>query len=479
MHPASRAITALAVVVAYVTAHLLLTAGLDLRERTRFGEAPARVAALADDVRGCLAGTPASCDGVRAAAAWFRDNGPPSGSRTLVSLAAGFAEDGSPNAAAHYLGELPGEVAADLAALDAEADRSTGRALWWVVASVPLVGAALWLRRRRRAAVADVVELVSRYAPPRPRWRRPVFLLLTGVGYVLLVGGFLGIVLSLRVGRLPWNAWVWVLLGAVVATASARLLLRHSRRRSARDAVRVLEADGRRPVLYLRAFSDDPASAAVDQVLAGVANPLPIVHSREEQLASVLRAFGPVIAVGRPGEALPFLGAARFYLPPDDWQSGVLRLMELSGLIVLRLGPGDGLWWEVEQARATQPPDKLVLLVPGDRDDLHHRLDGHLPTPARLDLLVPASADRWTAAVIAFDAGWGPHVAPVLPAGPKPGSPAHHVARALGSALESVGVRRRGLVVRVNTRMLAAMGKVLLVLPAAALVLRVLQLAAP
>ncbi|MBY8849487.1 hypothetical protein K7G98_13740 [Saccharothrix sp. MB29] len=79
-----------------------------------------------------------------------------------------------------------------------------------------------------------MVEL-GPHVPRRPRWRRPVSLVLTGVGYVLLVG-------------------------AVVAIALAALVLRHSRRRSARDAVRALEADGRRPALHLRAFVDDHTS---------------------------------------------------------------------------------------------------------------------------------------------------------------------------------------------------------------------------
>ncbi|MDU0287732.1 hypothetical protein [Saccharothrix longispora] len=92
---------------------------------------------------------------------------------------------------------------------------------------------------------------------------------------------------------------------------------------------------------------------------------------------------------------------------------------------------------------------------------------------------MPSSADRWTAAVVAFDADWAPHVSPVVPAGSPPGSPAHHVARALRAALESVGVRRLGPVARVDTGMLVAFGKVLLLLPVAVLVLRLIQPAEP
>ncbi len=138
--------------------------------------------------------------------------------------------------------------------------------------------------------------------------------------------------------------------------------------------------------------------------------------------------------------------------------------MELSQLIVLRLGLGEGLWWEVQQARATQPARKLVLLTPGGLPEVAERLDEHLPTPSRLN--EEAGGDLWTSAVVTFAPDWTPHVHPVGPVpraktprgalvrraarAMKAGlvstmmlSPAHHVARAMKAALASVGVRRR------------------------------------
>ncbi len=87
--------------------------------------------------------------------------------------------------------------------------------------------------------------------------------------------------------------------------------------------------------------------------------------------------------------------------------------MELSQLIVLRLGLGEGLWWEVQQARATQPARKLVLLAPGGLPKVMQRLDEHLPSlPMFAEV---AGDDPWTGAVLTFDPEWTPRVHPVGP----------------------------------------------------------------
>src|SRR4051794_2257316 len=54
-------------------------------------------------------------------------------------------------------------------------------------------------------------------------------------------------------------------------------------------------------VLYLRSFRTDTSSSA-KVLLSGLT-------SDEEQLADVLRPFGQLIAIGKPGEPLPLPGA--------------------------------------------------------------------------------------------------------------------------------------------------------------------------
>nr|WNW40447.1 transferase [Streptomyces sp. Li-HN-5-13] len=297
-------------------------------------------------------------------------------------------------------------------------------ALCWAVPAVLLLPPVLWLRRRRRAGAAELAALVDRFAPERAWWYRPVFLVLCGVGYVLLAGGLGGANAGRqKVGTMPLALSALLLVAGLVAMGAGVLLLRWARPRAARSAARALLADGRAPVLYLRSFADDATSARADD--SGMAVN---VHTREEEFAAALGAFGPMIAVGRPGEPLPLLGAARFYLPLDDWKPTVLQLMAASRLIVLRLGAGDGLWWEVGQAMATQPARKLVLLAEGDLAEVARRLDGYLPAPSRLVEAVGGA--RRASVVVTFGSDWAPRAYPVGP-GTGVGPPAGRVRRAV------------------------------------------------
>ncbi|MEU5208397.1 transferase [Streptomyces sp. NPDC020742] len=456
----ARLITAVAIVTAYVALHLAVTAGMDLRACERFRGAPARATAFTAALDRYADGVVSARAEIRAGDAWFEKNAPPGRSRSLVSAVARDAEQGRVPLARERVGGLAAEVERDQAGLDRKLGSSSATAWYWAAPPLVLLVPALWLRRRRRSGAAEIIGVVSRFVPRRPWWRRPVFLVASGVGYGLFAGGVFAASTAQRKGyEMPPMTFMLLLVGGLAALGAGVLILRWTRPRSARGAAQALLADGRAPVLYLRSFADDDLAAQVDDSAAYIS-----IHSREEQLTGALGAVGPVITVGRPGEPLPRLGAARFYLPLDDWQPTVLRLMELSQLIVLRLGLGEGLWWEVQQARATQPAGKLVLLAPGGLPEVAERLDAHLPTPSRLN--EAAGGDAWTSAVITFDGAWTPHVHPVGPVprdkaprdallrhvarSMKAGlvstmvlSPAHHLARAMKVALASVGVRRR------------------------------------
>lgn len=282
-------------------------------------------------------------------------------------------------------------------------DGSRAGALWSGAIALALLGPALWLRHRRRSGAAEVVGLVNRYGTRQPRWRRTVRAA-NAAGCVLAGAGTLAVAVARCGDLLPPEPSFRLLTGGVTAAGAGLAILRRTRPYATRGAAQALLRDGRRPVLYLRSF-DDEAAARVD---AGAETGL---RAREVQFAAALGAVGPVIAVGLPGETLPFLGAARFYLPLDDWQGTVRRLMDLSQLIVLRLGPGEGLRWEIGEARATQPPAKLILLAPRGLPELAGQLNESLPTPLLPREMV--AGGHWIGAVIAFDGHWNPRVFPV------------------------------------------------------------------
>jgi hypothetical protein len=154
-----------------------------------------------------------------------------------------------------------------------------------------------------------------------------------------------------------------VLLATVVGCAGA-LAYKSGAQHSARPANELLSRDPRPPVIYLRSFQDDPVAAQ------GIALPhqslgfLQFTNSEEQQLASVASEIGPFIAVGKPGEPLPQIGAARMYLKNAEWQPRVLQLMQSARLVLLRAGRTEGLWWEVATAVKTVKPERLVFLLP-------------------------------------------------------------------------------------------------------------------
>jgi hypothetical protein len=108
-------------------------------------------------------------------------------------------------------------------------------------------------------------------------------------------------------------------------------------------------------VLYLRSFRTDVSSSA-KVLVSGLT-------TEEEQLADVLRPFGQLIAIGKPGEPLPLPGAARMYASDAEWKGIVLDRMQSSSLVVIRASTRRGLLWEVEQAIHLLPPQNVIFFI--------------------------------------------------------------------------------------------------------------------
>jgi hypothetical protein len=81
----------------------------------------------------------------------------------------------------------------------------------------------------------------------------------------------------------------------------------------------------------------------------------------------MLARIGPLIAIGRPNETIPRLGAARLYVAHDDWQATVTEHMSRSALVIIAAGKTEGLQWEVVESVRVVSPDRLIVAVPSDR----------------------------------------------------------------------------------------------------------------
>lgn len=200
----------------------------------------------------------------------------------------------------------------------------------------------------------------------------------------------------------------------------------------------LLRHDHRPPIIYLRSFDDDLLRLAPPtRFERTVISRLQQWNSQtgessefEAGLLEGLRPLGPVIAAARPayhssvyadlnrryGEPiertdrlhntylewrqdgkmkasrpvpLAPLGARRAYLPLGRWQAAVREWLEKSSLVVIVIGGGEGLAWELHEVVRQRLLDRCIVVVPP-----HWRAVFAVPPPPGPPE-VRAQYDRW------------------------------------------------------------------------------------
>jgi hypothetical protein len=155
-----------------------------------------------------------------------------------------------------------------------------------------------------------------------------------------------------------------VLLGpfglGLVAHFIAAPMLSRGRRILQPTAAEVRTADLRRPVIFLRSFRDDDA-----EIIAHVDEDGKVATGRlEEALAPPFSPYGPLVAIGKPGEPLPRFGAARAYFGDADWKAAIARWMDEAVLLLVIPGLTKGLGWELERIAARGHGRKMLVVMP-------------------------------------------------------------------------------------------------------------------
>src|SRR6516164_4913805 len=191
---------------------------------------------------------------------------------------------------------------------------------------------------------------------PAPRsgttWKR------AGVA-LMVVGSVSGVVLS---GSPGWPIlgeskllFAILTLPTILLFAGAFLSWR-GRQYAAQASAESIITDAKPHLLYLRPFRSDYTTRR--EVFRRE-----FETTEEEQLADVLRPFGELVAIGRPGESLPTPGAARIYTTDAEWRDVVKRQMQTARLAVIMAAVGENVLWELTQAVGTLEPQKLLILV--------------------------------------------------------------------------------------------------------------------
>lgn len=117
--------------------------------------------------------------------------------------------------------------------------------------------------------------------------------------------------------------------------------------------------------LFLRSFNDDAMRIRGPNPNVGKLGVFEGLTVRfEELLAFLVAEKSPLVAIGRPGEPLPELGAVRTYVSDDDWQSAVQETAKRVDSIVLVAGVSDGLKWELTHLREWGFAQKATVLLP-------------------------------------------------------------------------------------------------------------------
>ena len=116
-----------------------------------------------------------------------------------------------------------------------------------------------------------------------------------------------------------------------------------------------LVKDPRDPVLYLRSFYDD-YNDGYEESLEQLK-----WKTDEEVLTEILNMVGPTVALRGPNQPANISGAIRVNFTDEKWRAGVRHLMSISQLVVVQADISAGLLWELEAARKTVKPKRLLI----------------------------------------------------------------------------------------------------------------------
>ena len=104
----------------------------------------------------------------------------------------------------------------------------------------------------------------------------------------------------------------------------------------------------------------------------------------EQQVAGMLEAFGPLIAVGKPGEV-----ACRRSAPPAptsptaEWQPAVLRWIDEAVFIAMVAGATEWIRWELGRILEMGRVRHLLILVPPTPGKLNRAMGNGVPVAVR------------------------------------------------------------------------------------------------
>jgi hypothetical protein len=191
------------------------------------------------------------------------------------------------------------------------------------------------------------------------------------------------------------------------------------RRIASVSAEQLLLQDKRAPVLFIRSFEDEEKSYSLSTFYnliktvfvdlkflkryfqAGASFWGPVLQL---QFNGLFSKIGPFIAIGRPGEKIPAMGAARLYVSDNDWKNVISDFLSRARLIVVLPGTTPGLRWEINEMKRAIAPQKILFILPekeGDYASFCSWVNKELPV--KMPEVIPGGR------FIALDDQWKPY----------------------------------------------------------------------
>lgn len=182
----------------------------------------------------------------------------------------------------------------------------------------------------------------------------------------------------------------------------------------------LLKSDTRSPVVFVRSFHDEANEYSVGGYFQAIwtqmkmqsAGSLPMSSpwgpTLQWQLAALFKEVGPYVAIGKPGEKLTALGAARMYVSDEEWKAVISDLFHKARLIVLQTGSTPGLNWELNEIRQHIDPTRVLFILPHRESDYQafcHWMNPRLPVA--LPDTLPATR------FMTLEQDWTPRVIPM------------------------------------------------------------------
>lgn len=187
-------------------------------------------------------------------------------------------------------------------------------------------------------------------------------------GLCLLFGGVAALWWAVEVADahgLVWQLVLPLLSGLAMLATCALATSMAKRTLSTTLPARFGKAVSADDSLFLRSFNDDAMGfRAVNPHIGAFGVFQGLAVRFEELLAALVSQKSSLVAIGKPGEPLPELGAVRTYVSDDEWQSAVEETAKRVGSILLVAGVTDGLKWELTHLREWGLAQKATILLP-------------------------------------------------------------------------------------------------------------------